>query len=175
MGIAVHEVIAKTDGAIFRCTLSGLDADRWLEVPAWMFERVACPDQRCLAKSPFVSMSALTALSDLIDRASKNLLAASNALPSGASEFSHDQNRREAHDQAEIVAAVTYTGAESKAPGKRRCAADRSVQRRVADFADADTGVAGVAEGDQNLTHQPAGAVAPGPRAGKQRRLADGD
>jgi hypothetical protein len=43
-----------------------------------MFERVACPDQRCLAKSPFVSMSALTTLSDLIDRASKNLWAASN-------------------------------------------------------------------------------------------------
>jgi hypothetical protein len=175
MDVAVHEAIAKTDGVIFRCTLSGLDADRWLEVPAWMFERVACPNQRCLATSPFVSMSALTALFDLIDQASKHMSAASTASPSRASGSSHDQNRRGAHDQADIVATVTYTGTESKVPAKRRSAADRSVRRRVADFADADTGVARVAEGDQNLTHQPSGAVAPGPRAGKQRRLANGD
>jgi hypothetical protein len=173
--VAVHEAIGKADGDVFRCTLSGLDADRWLEVPAWMFERMACPAQRHLATSPFVSMRALAALSHLIGPASKNLSAEVDASPSGASGSSHDQNRREAHDQADIGATVTDTGAESKAPTKRRSPADRSVRRRVADFTDADAGVAGVAEGDQNLPQQPADAVAPGPYAGQQNGLAGGD
>jgi hypothetical protein len=29
---------------VFRCTLDGSQADRGLEVPAWMFDRTACPD-----------------------------------------------------------------------------------------------------------------------------------
>jgi hypothetical protein len=173
--VAVHEVIGKVDGEVFRCTLSGLASDRWLEVPAWMFERIACPDQRHLATSPFASMRALTALSYLIGPASKNLAAKLGASPPGASGSSHDENRREAHGQADIGATVTDTGAESKAPTKRRSSADRSVPRRAPDFADSDAGVAGVAEGDQNLPHRPADAVAPGPYAGQQNSLADGD
>jgi hypothetical protein len=173
--VAVHEVIAKADGDVFRCTLSGLDADRWLEVPAWMFERMVGPDQRHLATSPFVSIRALTALSHLIGPASKNLSAGSGASPAGASRSSHDQNRREAHDQADIGATVTDTSAEAKAPTKRRSSADRSVRRGAGDFSDADAGVAGVAEGDQNVPHWPADAVAPGPYAGQQKCLAAGD
>jgi hypothetical protein len=46
--VAVHEAIRKAAGDVFRCALSESDADRWLEVPAWMFERMACPDQRHL-------------------------------------------------------------------------------------------------------------------------------
>jgi hypothetical protein len=159
--VAVHEVIGKADGDVFRCTLSGSDADRWLEVPAWMFERMACPDQRHLATSPLVSMRALTALSYLIGSASKNLSPESGASPSGASGSSHDQNRREAHDLTDIGAAVTHTGAESQAPTKRRSSADRPVRLRAADFGDADAGVAGAAEGDQNDPHGPADAVTP--------------
>ena len=41
--VAIHEAADKVDGVVFRCTLSGAAADRWLEVPAWMFERAACP------------------------------------------------------------------------------------------------------------------------------------
>ena len=173
--VAVHEVIGKADGDAFRCTLSGLDADRWLEVPAWMFERVACPDQRHLATSPFVSVRTLTALSHLLGSASKNLPPEPGASPSGASGSSHDQNWREAHDHADIGAIVTDTGAESKAPTKRRSPADRSVRGSAVDFADTDARMARVTERDQNLTHQPADAVAPRPRAGKRRRIADGD
>ena len=44
MSVAIHEAIDKADGVVFRCTLSGSAADRWLEVPAWMFERAMCPD-----------------------------------------------------------------------------------------------------------------------------------
>jgi hypothetical protein len=39
--VAVHEVIGKVDGEVFRCTLSGLASDRWLEVPAWQVAPVA--------------------------------------------------------------------------------------------------------------------------------------
>src|SRR5947208_10981922 len=37
--VCVHQAIDKSGSGIFRCTLSGSDADRWLEVPAWMFDR----------------------------------------------------------------------------------------------------------------------------------------
>jgi hypothetical protein len=121
--VAVHEAIGKADGKVFRCTLSGLASDRWLEVPAWMFERIICPDQRHLVTSPFASMRALTALSHMISSASQNLRAEPDALPSVASGSSHDQNRREAHDQADIGATVTGTGADSKGPSKRRSSA----------------------------------------------------
>jgi hypothetical protein len=171
--VAVHEAIAKADGITFRCTLSGLDADRWLEVPAWMFERAACPDQSSLATSPFVSMSALTALFDLIGPVLKGLSTLSNAPTSGASESSLEQNRGEAHDHTDIVA--TNAGRCPKASAKLRFTADRSVRRHVGGIADEDTCVARVAGGDQKHTHQPSGAIDPGTRAGKRRRLAHGD
>ncbi|WP_247456185.1 hypothetical protein, partial [Bradyrhizobium sp. 166] len=40
----VHGAIDKADDVVFRCTLDGSQADRWLEVPAWMFDRTACHD-----------------------------------------------------------------------------------------------------------------------------------
>ena len=69
--MAIHEAIEKADGAVFRCTLSGSEADRWLEVPAWMFDRAACPDALRLATAPFVSAGALSALIDLLQQALK--------------------------------------------------------------------------------------------------------
>jgi hypothetical protein len=64
MRVAIHGAVDKADGVVFRCTLSGSAADRWLEVPAWMFDRAACPDPPRLTALPFVSMDALSALSD---------------------------------------------------------------------------------------------------------------
>ena len=52
MRVAIHETIAKSDGVAFRCTLSGSVSDRWLEVPGWMFERAACPEQARVAVTP---------------------------------------------------------------------------------------------------------------------------
>jgi hypothetical protein len=54
MRVAIHEAVDKSDGVVFRCTLSGSAADRWLEVPAWMFDRAACPHPPRLTASPFV-------------------------------------------------------------------------------------------------------------------------
>jgi hypothetical protein len=79
-------------------------ADRWLEVPAWMFDRAACPDPPRLTASPFVSVDALSALSDLLGQALKSPLSSSNVPHSGASRSSHDQNRGEAHDGAKLAA-----------------------------------------------------------------------
>ena len=40
--VFIHQAIDKPDDVVFRCTLSGSDAARWLEIPAWMFDRAAC-------------------------------------------------------------------------------------------------------------------------------------
>src|SRR5665811_2410748 len=47
--VGVHEAIERSDGIVFRCNLSGSDTDRWLEVPAWMFDRSACARVRVAA------------------------------------------------------------------------------------------------------------------------------
>src|SRR5437899_173309 len=83
MRVAIHEAADKADGVVFRCTLSGSTADRWLEVPAWMFDRAACPHPPRLTASPFVSMDALSALSDLLRQALKPSLSSSNVPHSG--------------------------------------------------------------------------------------------
>jgi hypothetical protein len=90
MRVAIHEAVDKADGVVFRCTLSGSAADRLLEVPAWMFERARCLDSPRLTASPFVSMEALSVLSDLLRQALKPPLSSSNAPHSGASRSSHD-------------------------------------------------------------------------------------
>ena len=101
MRVAIHEVVDKADDVIFRCTLNGSAADRWLEVPAWMFDRTRCLDPPRLTASPFVSMDALSALSDLLLQALKKPpRSSSNAPHFSASRSSHDQNRGEAHDHA---------------------------------------------------------------------------
>jgi hypothetical protein len=95
MRVAIHEVLDKADGAVFRGTLSGSRSDRGLEVPAWMFDRSCCPDRAHLTEAPFVSAGALGALSAVLDMASKALRASSNPLLFGASNLPHDQNRGE--------------------------------------------------------------------------------
>src|SRR4029453_320413 len=60
--VCVHGAVDKVDNVVFRCTLDGSQADRWLEVPAWMFDRTACPDAELLTAQPFFSMEHLAAL-----------------------------------------------------------------------------------------------------------------
>lgn len=61
-----------------------------------MFDRTACPDAELLAARSFVSITALAALSVLLDLALKDRTP-SAALLSGAPRASHDQNRGETH------------------------------------------------------------------------------
>ena len=102
--VYVHAVIDKVDGVVFRCTLEGSEASRWLEVPAWMFDRAAGGREPSLSAEPFVSMEALNALSALLDLALKSTVPSSNALLVGACGTSHDQNRGEAHGTESGVA-----------------------------------------------------------------------
>src|SRR3954467_561737 len=136
--VAVHEAINKPDGVAFRCTLSGSGGDRWLEIPAWMFDRATCPDQACLTTQPCVSLIALSALAELLRPTS------SNAPHPSASSSSHEQIRREGqggdgfsqHEQApdDVHGRSTQTRA-----------ADRAVRRRTARRPGRHPGVAGLA------------------------------
>ena len=49
---------------VFRCDLTASDANRWLEIPAWMFDRSACAEVR-LAVEPHTNLSALVMLGAL--------------------------------------------------------------------------------------------------------------
>jgi hypothetical protein len=123
--VAVHEAIEKTDGVVFRCTLSGCDADRWLEVPAWMFERASCPDFAFVTAAPFADMTALSALAGLLEQTLKDRKASSNAPLSGASRSSHDQIRGRS-----ITAPISASGSKPKpAMAKERTEARPPVWR----------------------------------------------
>jgi hypothetical protein len=172
--VAVHEAIEKSDGVVFRCTVSGSEADRWLEVPAWMFERAAWADQ-ALTDAPFIDIKALSALADLFREVFKVRATSSNAPLSGASEPSHERNRREAHVSIDANAAVNRRQGQPKSTCRRSSqtiTADRPVRRRKAERAGAD--VARTAGGDAGRTDQPDGAVDPGACSGKQDRISDG-
>ena len=169
--LAIHEAVDKADGVVFRCTLSGSAADRLLEVPAWMFDRARCLDPSRLTASPFVSMDALSVLSDLLRQALKPPLSSSNAPHSGASRSSHDQNRGEADDHAKPGTTASDAGRTAKASAKRPFPADRPVRRRNAD---ADSGMAGPAGGDAGYVDRPDGAPDPGARSDQQPGLTDG-
>jgi hypothetical protein len=171
MRVAIHEGVDKSDDVVFRCTLSGSVADRWLEVPAWMFDRAKCIDPPRLTALPFVSMDALLALSDLLRQALKPPLASSNAPHSGASRSSHDQNRGEAHDRAEPATIASDASPTAKASAKQSLPADRPIRGHNAD---ADPGMAGPAGGDAGYADRPDGAADPGARSNRQSGCTDG-
>jgi len=93
--VAVHEAIGKPNEVVFRCTLSGSDAGRAVEIPAWMFDRTVCAAAR-LTAAPYVNAAALSALRDLLWHALGDPSALSSEPVSGVSRTSPDQNRREA-------------------------------------------------------------------------------
>ena len=171
MRVAIHETIDKAGGAVFRCTLSGAEADRWLEVPAWMFDRAACPDSPRLVTTPFVSMGSLSALAALLDVALRAEPSSSNAPHSGASRFSYDQNREEDHDHTQIGATANARDRVPKASGKRRPPADRPVRRRNTN---GDAGVAGTAGRDTPHADRLVCAADPGTRTSGPRSLTGG-
>src|SRR5262249_55598172 len=63
--VAVHETVSRSDGIVFRRTLTGGGGHR-LELPAWMFDRADCRDAFPLAPTPHVSIAELSAFSDLV-------------------------------------------------------------------------------------------------------------
>jgi hypothetical protein len=154
MRVAIQEPIAKSDGVAFRCTLSGSASDRWLEVPAWMFERGGYPEQARVAETARLEMAALSTLAVLLREALKNEPAPSNTLFGGALRSSHDPNRREDHGDQSIGASIVRSGSASKAGRQQSSFADRPIRRRIADASDADLGLQELSEATRGtLTH----------------------
>jgi len=151
--IAVHETIGKSNDLVFRCTLSGSDAGRWVEIPAWMFDRVACAAAR-LTAAPYVSAAALSALRDLVRQASKDTSAASSLLVSSVSGTSRDQYRREAH-------ACQQNGMPDQAggPSVGPRATVRPVRRRSPQGQSRYASMAGAAGGDAGSADRSDGAA----------------
>ena len=172
MRVAIHEVVDKADDVIFRCTLNGSAADRWLEVPAWMFDRTRCLDPPRLTASPFVSMDALSALSDLLLQALKKPpRSSSNAPHFSASRSSHDQNRGEAHDHAKPGTTASDASRAAKASAKQPLPAERPLRQRNAD---ADAGMAGSSGGHAGNANRSDDATDPGARSDQLRAVTDG-
>ena len=154
--VAVHEAITRADGVAFRCTLTGSGGDRWLEVPAWMFDRATCPDQARLAAQPSVSLIALSALAKLLRQAS------SSAPHPGASSSSHERTRGERHGSDDF-SQHERTPEDVHGRSARTHAANRTVRRRTAWRPDEHPGVAGFAGGHAGRADQPVGTTDPGP------------
>jgi hypothetical protein len=94
--VCVHEAIDKSSGSIFRCTLSGSAAGRWVEIPAWMFDRSTCAKLR-VAVDAHADLAALTALAALLRHVLNDRFVSSHALLSGVAGLSCDPNRGEVH------------------------------------------------------------------------------
>ena len=117
--VSIHEAIGKSNDLVFRCTLSGSDASRSVEIPAWMFDRTACGEAQ-LTAAPCVSAAALSALRDLLWRALKDTSASSSAPLSGVSRTSRDQNRRGAHACQEAETPDEANGQSARPRAKAR-------------------------------------------------------
>jgi hypothetical protein len=55
--VRVHEAIEKADGIVLRCSRDGA-TKRWLELPAWMFDRAVCLPMR-ITRDPWIQFAAL--------------------------------------------------------------------------------------------------------------------
>ena len=156
--VCIHGTVDKAGYVVFRCTLEGSQADRWLEVPAGMFDRAAYPDPGLLAAQPYVSIEALAALSALLDLALKDQTP-SAALLSGASRASHDQNRGETHVTRDDKLRERIPTPSTIAPA----ASNRSVRGRPVERRQRRARMAGAAGGSAGSAHEPDDAVDPRP------------
>jgi hypothetical protein len=156
--VCIHDAVDKDGFVVFRCTLEESQVDRALEVPAWMFDRTACPDPGLLAAQPYVSIEALAALSALLDLALKEQTP-SAVLLSGASGASHDQNRGETHVTRDEKLRERIPTQSTIAPA----ASDRSVRERPVERRHRRARMAGAAGGSAGSAHEPDDAVDPRP------------
>src|SRR5438552_19155026 len=104
--VGVHAAIERSSDTVFRCSLSGSDADRWLEVPAWMFDRSACA--KVQVADAHVDLAALTHLAALLRRALIDRFTSSNAPLLGVSILSQPA-RRCAPQQVDLFPAEPQT------------------------------------------------------------------
>jgi hypothetical protein len=96
--VLVHEVVEKADGVVLRCSRDGRVTGRWLELPAWMFDRAACLPMQ-VAHYPRVDFVALSALSALLAErvGCDGRVSSPNTPVSGSAREPCDQNPGDAH------------------------------------------------------------------------------
>jgi hypothetical protein len=155
--VRLHEVIEKSGGKVFRCSCDDDAVGRWLELPGWMFDRVACAPIRTVAV-PLVEVVALQALRLLLTVALRQRVsgdASSTALDLDAALASHDQTRREGDARA--------TKASSSASDGKR--ADRAARRARLRQAAAETSLGGASVADPRAADRPDDAPSPRSRA----------
>ena len=63
--VRVHEALEKVGGTILRCSRESGAGDRWLELPAWMFDRTRCTAMQ-VSCEPVAEFAALAALQELL-------------------------------------------------------------------------------------------------------------
>lgn len=90
--VRVHKVIETTQGAAARCDLAHTQTIRFLEIPVWMLDPVACRSMRAAAQ-PVAALSALTALRAFLSEAMAHAAASS----SGEAVGSRDHHRGDRH------------------------------------------------------------------------------
>ena len=149
--IGIHEAIERPGGVVFRCDLTASDANRWLEIPAWMFDRSACAEVR-LAVEPHTNLSALVMVGALLRDVRNKRSTASDAADSGLSPLSGDQNQGEIHATPEQTEIGTPP----------RAAANRPVRRERADHG-RHAGLVRTPHGDAGGTNHPDNEADPGP------------
>jgi len=149
--IGIHEAIERPGGVVFRCDLTASDANRWLEIPAWMFDRSACAKVR-LAVEPHTDLSALVMVGALLRDVRNIRSTASDAADSGLSPLSGDQNQGETHATPE----QTEVGTSPRAAANRPVRRERADHRRHA-------GVVRTTDGDAGGANHPNDEADPGP------------
>lgn len=153
--VAIHEVIAKAGREVFRCGCSGKPVGRWLEIPAWMFDRGACA-WADLTAAPRVDIAALTALLAVL-RGAVTCGGPLNVSFSEASRNSHDQNWGEIH-------ATPQQAASRCSP---RAVPDRPVHDNLSIESRRGAGVGRSSKGDEASADPPVDA--PHSKAHRQR------
>ena len=115
--VRIHEAVEKAGGTVLRCSRASGVGDRWLELPAWMFDRAACLAMR-VTSEPVVEFAALAALQELlvIAAGSGDTALSSNTPVSSLTSKARNQNR-----------------GKDDAPAREASSATRSVWRAGAD------------------------------------------
>ena len=92
--VTIHEVVEKVTGTVLRCSRASGSGDRWLELPAWMFDRTKCIAMR-VASEPVAEFAALAALEELLAIAavSGETALSSNTPVSSPASKARNQNR----------------------------------------------------------------------------------
>lgn len=155
--VDVHEVLEKASGHVARCSLDGAAAQRLLELPMWMLDRVACAPVRMEAH-PRVDVAALEALTTLLAEVSDTGGASSNSPVISAQSVSRDANRGD-HD------AVPTQGVSRPSIQDDTVRSVRGSRRSGS----ADAGVGRPSGGDLPDADTPDGTVAPRSRGRRAR------